>query len=55
MTDTIIAGVIVAGLSVTMGGLTFVLMLWVWSDFQDWRDKRRYLQACKWCGGRNDG
>ena len=40
MSDTIIAGIIVASLAVTMGGLTFSLMLWVWSDFQDWRDKR---------------
>ena len=55
MSDTIIAGIIVAGFAVTMGGLTFTLMLWVWSDFQDWRDRRKEKPTCNWCGGRNDG
>lgn len=55
MTETILSGIIVAGLAVTIGGMTFVLMLQSWSDYQFWRDERKYLQACKWCGGRNDG
>ena len=55
MTETILSGIIVAGLAVTIGGLTFTLMLWVWSDFQDWRDKRKEKPTCNWCGGRNDG
>jgi len=41
MTETIIAGIIVAGMAVAWGSLGFALILWVYQDFQDWRDKRR--------------
>jgi hypothetical protein len=41
MTETIIAGIIVAGLAVCWGSLGFSLMLWVYQDFQDWRDRRK--------------
>jgi hypothetical protein len=41
MSDTIIAGVIVAGLAVSMASLGFTLMLWTWQEFQDWRDDRK--------------
>jgi hypothetical protein len=41
MTETIISGVIVAGLAVAWGSLGFTLMLLTWQDFQDWRDRRK--------------
>jgi len=42
MTETIISGIIVAGLSVAWGSLGFTLMVWVWQDFQEWRDRRKH-------------
>ena len=41
MTETIISGIIVAGLAVTMASLGFTLMLWAWQDYQEWRDERK--------------
>jgi len=41
VTETIIAGVIVAGLAVTMASLGFTLMLFTWQVFQEWRDDRK--------------
>jgi hypothetical protein len=41
MSDTIIAGVIVSGLAVSMASLGFTLMLFTWQDFREWRDDRK--------------
>jgi len=41
MTETNLSGIIVAGLAVCWGSLGFALILWVYQDFQDCRDKRR--------------
>jgi hypothetical protein len=41
VTETIISGIIVAGLAVTMASLGFTLILFAWQDFQEWRDDRK--------------
>jgi uncharacterized membrane protein YdcZ (DUF606 family) len=52
LNETIISGIIVSGLAVACGALGFSLILWMWQDFQDWRDKRK---TCYWCGGNFHG
>jgi len=41
VTETIIAGVIVAGLAVTMACVSFGMFIMMWTEFQEWRDKRK--------------
>ena len=41
MTETILSGIIVAGLAVTMASLGFTLTVWAWQDYQEWRDERK--------------
>jgi len=41
VSETIISGIIVAGLAVMGAMLAFVLAVTTWTEFQEWRDKRR--------------
>lgn len=41
MTETIISGIIVAGLAVTMACFSFGMFLMFWQDYQEWRDERK--------------
>jgi hypothetical protein len=41
MTETIISGVIVACIGVTMASMAFTLAVWAWQVYKELRDERK--------------